>query len=234
MTRRLITAIDTADAARAAELVRAVAPHCGLLKFGLEFFLRHGPAGLQVAGDAPVFLDLKLHDIPNTVAGAVRALLPLNLAMLTVHAGGGAAMVAAAVEAAAGAGTGPKILAVTVLTSLDAAALHGIGVSGGTTQQVLRLARLALDEGADGLVCSAHEISRLRDAFGAKPILVVPGIRPAGAALGDQARVMTPEAAIAAGADYIVVGRPITGAENPGQAASAIAAAIAAQPADAV
>jgi orotidine-5'-phosphate decarboxylase len=214
-------------------LVKAVAPHCGPVKFGLEFFCAHGPAGLQLAGEAPVILDLKLHDIPNTVAGAVRALLPLNLAMLTIHAGGGAAMMAAAVAAAKSAKNPPKILAVTVLTSLDATALHGVGVAGGTTQQVLRLARLALDEGADGLVCSAHEISRLRDAFGAKPILVVPGIRPAGAAHGDQARVMTPESAIAAGADYIVVGRPITGAENPGQAAAAIAASIASRKADA-
>jgi len=218
--KRLIAAIDTPDAMRAAALVRAVAPHCGLIKFGLEFFAAHGPAGLTAAQGAPVFLDLKLHDIPNTVAGAVRALLPLNVAMLTVHAAGGAAMVAAA---AAAAEKGPKILAVTVLTSLDGQALHETGVAGGTKQQVLRLARLALDAGADGLVCSAHEVSLLRDAFGPAPILVVPGIRPAGSAVGDQARVMTPEQAVAAGADYIVVGRPITEAADPGAAAAAIA-----------
>jgi orotidine-5'-phosphate decarboxylase len=226
MTGKLIAAIDTADATRAAELITAVAPHCGLVKLGLEFFLRNGPAGLAVAAGTPLFLDLKLHDIPNTVAGGIRALLPLGADMLTIHAAGGAAMVAAAVEAAREGNKKPKILAVTVLTSMDAAALHGTGIAGGPVQQVLRLARLALNEGADGLVCSAHEIAQLRDAFGEKPILVVPGIRPAGAATGDQARVMTPEQAIAAGADYIVVGRPITGAANPGLAAAEIAAAI--------
>jgi orotidine-5'-phosphate decarboxylase len=226
MTGKLIAAIDTADAARAAELITAVAPHCGLVKLGLEFFLRNGPAGVAAAAGTPLFLDLKLHDIPNTVAGGIRALLPLGADMLTIHAAGGAAMVAAAMAAAQEGRKKPKILAVTVLTSMDAAALHGTGISGGPVQQVLRLARLALAEGADGLVCSAHEITQLRDAFGEKPILVVPGIRPAGAAIGDQARVMTPEQAIAAGADYIVVGRPITGAANPGQAAAEIAAAI--------
>jgi orotidine-5'-phosphate decarboxylase len=225
--RRLITAIDTPDVAKAAALVREVAPHCGMVKLGLEFFLRHGAAGYrEVAQERPVFLDLKLHDIPNTVAGAVRSLLPLAPHMLTIHAVGGGAMVAAAVEAAGSALHRPKILAVTVLTSLDARALHETGVAGGTTQQVLRLARLALENGADGLICSPHEIAQLRDAFGAKPLLVVPGIRPVGAALGDQARVMTPEEAVRAGADYIVVGRPITGAAQPGAAAAGIAAAI--------
>jgi orotidine-5'-phosphate decarboxylase len=223
--KRLIAAIDTADFGQAGEWVRAVAPHCGLVKLGLEFFIRHGPAGLSVAGDAPVFLDLKLHDIPNTVAGAVRSVLPLGVRMLTVHAGGGSAMVAAAREAAEVAGAmRPLILAVTVLTSLDASGLHDVGVAGGTRQQVLRLGRLALEAGADGLVCSAHEIAILRDAFGGEPVLVVPGIRPPGSDVGDQARVMTPQAAVAAGANYIVVGRPITTAANPGKAAAEIAA----------
>ena len=224
--KRLIAAIDTADAHHAGRLIRAVAPHCGLIKLGLEYFLRHGPAGLASAEDMPVFLDLKLHDIPNTVAGAVRSLAPFGVAMLTIHASGGAAMVAAAANAAAQSTARPKILAVTVLTSLNTSTLAETGVSGGTTQQVLRLARLALDNGADGLVCSAHEISALRDAFGASPILVVPGIRPAGSDVGDQARVMTPEQAVAAGADYLVVGRPITQAPAPGEAAAAIAASI--------
>ncbi len=226
--QRLIAAIDTPELARAQSLIADVAPHCGLVKLGLEFFLRHGTQGYRdAAGGRPVFLDLKLHDIPNTVAGAVRSLLPLAPQMLTIHAAGGGAMIAAAVRAAEEAPAKPKILAVTVLTSLDARALSDIGVAGGTTQQVLRLARLALDNGADGLICSPHEIAQLRDAFGEKPLLVVPGIRPAGAALGDQARVMTPEEAMNAGADYIVVGRPITGAAQPGQAAAAIAADIA-------
>jgi orotidine-5'-phosphate decarboxylase len=225
--RRLIAAIDTPELDRASTLVRELAPHCGLVKLGLEFFLKHGPAGFTTAAQGnPVFLDLKLHDIPNTVAGAVRSLLPLGADMLTIHAGGGGKMIAAAAEAVRGAARRPKILAVTVLTSLDAASLAEMGVSGGPAQQVLRLARVALENGADGLVCSAHEISLIRDAFGAKPILVVPGIRPAGAAVGDQARVMTPEAAIKAGADYIVVGRPITEAASPANAAAAIAAAI--------
>jgi orotidine-5'-phosphate decarboxylase len=223
---RLITAIDTADLGRAGSLVAAVAPHSGLLKFGLEFFNAHGLAGLAAAGEMPIFLDLKLHDIPNTVAGAIRALAPARIAMLTIHAAGGAAMIAAAAQAAAALPMRPKILGVTVLTSLDASALSDIGVAGGTTQQVLRLARLALGAGADGLICSAHELPALRDAFGAAPLLVVPGIRPAGSPAGDQARTMTPEQAVAAGADYIVVGRPITAAENPAAAAAAIASSL--------
>jgi orotidine-5'-phosphate decarboxylase len=177
----------------------------------------------------PVFVDLKLHDIPNTVAGAVRALLPLAPRLLTVHAAGGAAMVAAARRAAENAGTTrPLLLAVTVLTSLDADALRASGVTGGLLGQVSRLARQALEAGADGLVCSAHEVTMLRAAFGDGPLLVVPGVRPAGATADDQVRRMTPRAAAAAGADWLVVGRPITGAPDPAAAAAAIAAEIAA------
>jgi len=220
----LITAIDTSELDQAAALVDQVAPHCAMVKLGLEFFLRQGAAGYAAAARGrDVFLDLKLHDIPNTVAGGVRAVLPLAPKLLTIHAQGGAAMVEAAVKAADGR---TKIIAVTVLTSLSSEALAQTGVSGGPAQQVLRLARLALGAGADGLVCSPHEISLLRDAFGAKPILVVPGIRPVGAALGDQSRVMTPQQAAAAGADYIVVGRPITGAPDPATAAAEIAACL--------
>jgi len=154
--------------------------------------------------------------------------LPLNVRMLTVHAAGGAAMVAAAREAAeSGSAKRPRILAVTVLTSLDDAALTATGVAGGAHDQVLRLAALALNAGADGLICSPHELAALRQAFGGKPLLVVPGIRPAGAVVGDQARVMTPQDAVRLGADYIVVGRPITGAADPAIAAAEIAAAIA-------
>jgi orotidine-5'-phosphate decarboxylase len=230
MSRRcgLIAALDTTDPSQAAGWAAAVAPHCGMVKLGLEFFLANGVAGMRVAGGAAVFLDLKLHDIPNTVAGAVRAVLPLRPRMLTLHAAGGAAMLAAARTAAEAAGEGrPILLAVTVLTSLDPAALAETGVAGGPRQQVLRLARLAMAAGADGLVCSPMEISALRDALGDAPVLVVPGIRPAGAAADDQARTMTPRAAAAAGADWLVVGRPITRATDPAAAAAAMAAEIA-------
>ena len=224
---RLIAALDTTDVSRARALAQAVAPYAGLLKLGLEFFLANGAAGLRAVTDKPVFLDLKLHDIPNTVAGGVRAVLDLRPAMLTIHAAGGAAMIAAARRAAEAAGADrPLLLAVTVLTSLDAEALHATGVAGGPRQQVLRLARLALEAGADGLVCSPLEVAMLRDALGPGPALVVPGIRPAGSAAGDQMRTMTPRDAVEAGADWIVVGRPITAAPDVGQAAAAIAAAI--------
>ncbi len=223
----LIAALDTADAGQARAWAEALAPHCGMLKLGLEFVLAQGPAGVRGIAARPVFLDLKLHDIPNTVAGAVRALLPLRPRMLTLHAGGGPAMIEAARRMADTVEDAPVLLAVTVLTSLDSSALHATGVAGGPRQQVLRLARLALDAGADGLVCSAHEASMLRDALGSRPILVVPGIRPRGSPAGDQARTMTPREAVDAGADWIVVGRPITGSADPAAAAAAIAAEIA-------
>jgi len=220
---RLIVALDTADLAQARTWAASIGPHCGLFKLGLEFFLAHGSAGYRAIAGRPVFLDLKLHDIPNTVAGAVRAVLPLRPAMLTVHAGGSAAMITAARRAAEAAGAErPLLLAVTVLTSLTTADLAAVGVSGSVETQVLRLARLALDAGADGLVCSALEVAMLRAALGPGPKLVVPGIRPAGAATGDQARVMTPRQAVAAGADWIVVGRPITAAADPERVAAAL------------
>jgi orotidine-5'-phosphate decarboxylase len=229
MTRRcgLIAALDTTDIAEARLWAKAVRPHCRMVKLGLEFFLANGAAGVAAVADLPVFLDLKLHDIPNTVAGAVRAVLPLRPHMLTLHASGGAAMFFAAREATDTAkGEKPLLLGVTVLTSLDDAALSDVGVAGGARQQVLRLARLALAAGADGLVCGPLEISVLRDALGDEPVLVVPGIRPAGAAADDQARTMAPGAAAAAGADWLVVGRPITRAADPAAAAAAIAAEI--------
>jgi len=224
----LIPALDTTDAAQARSWARAVAPHCAMVKLGLEFFAAHGPAGVREAvGGAPFFLDLKLHDIPNTVAGAVRPLLPLAPALLTLHASGGAAMIRAARAVVDQAGAATKLLAVTVLTSLDDAALAEIGMGTPALAQVLRLGRLAMEAGAHGLVCSAHEVAALRAALGPGAVLVVPGIRPAGAAPGDQARTMTPRQAAAAGADYIVVGRPITQADDPAAAAAAIAAEIA-------
>jgi orotidine-5'-phosphate decarboxylase len=227
MTAGLIAALDTTEPATAQSWARAVTPHCGMVKLGLEYFLANGAPGMKLFHGTPVFLDLKLHDIPNTVAGAVRAVLPLQPAMLTLHAAGGAAMIAAARAAADPEGEArPILLAVTVLTSLDGEALHETGIAGGARQQVLRLARLALSAGADGLVCSAHEVSMLRDAFGAAPVLVVPGIRPVGSDAGGQARVMTPREAADAGADWLVVGRPITQAIDPGRAAQMIAASL--------
>lgn len=225
----LIAALDTTDPQQALAWARMVSPHCGMIKLGLEFFLANGTEGARLINQLPVFLDLKLHDIPNTVAGAVRAVLPLRPAMLTLHAAGGGAMIAAARAAAEQAGEArPVLLAVTVLTSLDAQTLHATGVAGGARQQVMRLARLALDAGADGLVCSAHEVAMLRAALGPTPVLVVPGIRPAGSDLGDQARTMTPTDAAQAGADWLVVGRPITMATDPAAATAAIAAELAA------
>jgi orotidine-5'-phosphate decarboxylase len=222
---KLIVALDTADANQARVWAEAVAPSAGLLKVGLEFFLANGAEGFKAIAGAPIFLDLKLHDIPNTVAGGVRAVLPLRPRMLTIHASGGSAMIRAAHQAAGVAATDrPMILAVTVLTSLDQTDLVAVGVAATPAEQVMRLARLAIEAGADGLVCSPLEVAMLRQALGPAVKLVVPGIRPEGAAFGDQARTMTPAAAIAAGADWIVVGRPITGARDPGMAAADIAA----------
>jgi orotidine-5'-phosphate decarboxylase len=224
---KLIVALDTADANQARVWAEAVAPSAGLLKVGLEFFLANGAEGFKAIAGAPIFLDLKLHDIPNTVAGGVRAVLPLRPRMLTIHASGGSAMIRAAHEAAGIAATDrPMILAVTVLTSLYQTDLVAVGVAATPAEQVMRLARLAIEAGADGLVCSPLEVAMLRQALGPAVKLVVPGIRPEGAASGDQARTMTPAAAIAAGADWIVVGRPITGAQDPGMAAADIAAGI--------
>lgn len=231
MTQRrapgLIAAIDTTDVSRARVLAQALQPHCGLIKLGLEFYLAHGAQGVRQVTQAPIFLDLKLHDIPNTVAGGVRAVLPVRPAMLTIHASGGPAMIEAASKAVRDVAHPPLVLAVTVLTSLDEATTRALGWSDPPREQVVRLARLALAAGANGLVCSAHEVAPLRDALGDDPVLVVPGIRPAGAALGDQARVMTPTQAVQAGADWLVVGRPITEAPDPAQAAARIAAEIA-------
>ncbi len=225
----LCVALDAPDLATAEAWAAAVAPAAGLLKVGLELFSAEGaPAVRRIAAHRPVFLDLKLHDIPNTVAGAIRSLAPLGADWITIHASGGPAMVAAAREAAekAGGARRPKILAVTVLTSIDAATLSEIGVAGGTMQQVLRLGRLAVAAGADGLVCSPREVAALRDALGEGPALVVPGIRPAGSAADDQARTATPEAMAVAGATWVVVGRPITKAADPGAAAQGIAASL--------
>jgi orotidine-5'-phosphate decarboxylase len=209
-------------------LAAALGPHCGLLKVGLALFTAAGPHAVSAIGaHAPVFLDLKLHDIPNTVADAVRALMPLRPAMLTLHATGGAAMLSAARDAAEAApGPRPLLLGVTVLTSLDARTLRDIGMVDDPVTQAVRLGRMAMRSGADGLVCSPLEVAALRGALGPTPKIVVPGVRPAGMPAGDQRRTATPAEAIAAGADWIVIGRPITGAEDPAAAAAAIAATL--------
>jgi|SRR5690606_4251642 len=232
MTRRraivaapIAVAIDAPDIETAARWASAVAPHVSTLKVGLELYLRYGPEVVQtVRGDHGVelFLDLKLHDIPATVAGAARAVARLRPAFLTVHASGGADMVRAAVEAA----PDTRIAAVTVLTSLDEAALDAVGVRGPASDAVRRLAVLAVGAGARALVCSPHEVAALRSEVGPEVTLITPGVRPAGADQGDQARVATPEAALAAGADLLVVGRPITRAPDPGAAAAALGAAL--------
>ncbi|PYD60170.1 orotidine-5'-phosphate decarboxylase [Novacetimonas maltaceti] len=229
---RLIVSLDTKDRAQAAAW-RDVAAHASaMVKMGLEFTYAQGlEAVREVADGLPLFLDLKLHDIPNTVASAIGSLARVRPAMLTIHASGGRAMIAAArraVDETFPEGARPLLLAVTVLTSLDAEALHETGVESDVADQVVRLGRLAVSAGADGLVCSPHEIRLLREALGDGPVLVVPGIRPAGSAAGDQKRIMTPAQAHAAGADYIVVGRPITRAPDPAAAAAAIAAELSA------
>jgi orotidine-5'-phosphate decarboxylase len=227
----LIAALDTQDPATAKAWAQAVGPSAGAVKLGLEFAYAAGfQAVADVAGSTPLFLDLKLHDIPNTVGAAVRALSYLRPRMLTLHASGGRAMMEAARQAcdeAFPADARPALLAVTVLTSLDDHALAETGVTDGARAQVLRLGKLAMQAGIDGLVCSAHEIAPLRDALGDAPLLVTPGIRPAGSQAGDQKRVMTPGEARQAGADWIVVGRPITQAADPAVAAAAIAAELA-------
>ncbi len=227
MACQLIVALDTSDPRQASAWAEAVSPFCGLVKLGLEFFAANGPAGVETVTERPVFLDLKLHDIPNTVAGAVRSLLPLEPRMLTLHAGGGPRMIAAAREACRDVPDPPLLLAVTVLTSLDASALAAMGVQSTIEDQVVRLARMAMANGAHGLVCSPREVRVLRDALGPEPALVIPGIRPAGVSLDDQARTMTPREAAEAGADWIVVGRPITAVPDPAAAAREIAASIA-------
>jgi orotidine-5'-phosphate decarboxylase len=221
-SERLCAALDFPSFAAAEPFARAIAPHVGVLKVGLELFVAEGPAAVRAAAalGRPVFLDLKLHDIPNTVEGAARSAATSGAALLTVHAAGGAEMVRAAVR---GAGPGVRVLAVTVLTSLDAAALEAVGLAGPPEAAVVRLARLAVGAGAGGLVCSPHEVAAVRAAVGPGPLLVVPGVRPAGAARGDQARVATPAEAVRAGADVIVLGRPLRDAPDPAAAARAIA-----------
>jgi orotidine-5'-phosphate decarboxylase len=227
----VFVAIDTRDLERAIDLAQAVRGIAGGVKLGLEFFSAQGPRGVRAIAELglPVFLDLKLHDIPNTVSKAVEALAPLQPQILTVHASGGRAMLEAAKNAAP---STTKIVGVTVLTSLDSDDLAAAGVQGSPAEQVDRLARLAREAGIDGIVCSGAEVSQARKAW-PEGFFVVPGVRPAGSETGDQKRVVTPARAVADGASVLVIGRPITGALNPRQAMMDIAATLEQTPAQA-
>jgi orotidine-5'-phosphate decarboxylase len=224
----IFVALDTQDLARALDLARSIGPHVGGFKIGLEFISAFGPDGIRAIVELgrPVFADVKFHDIPNTVAGASKALATLGASIFNIHVSGGEAMMRAAVEAVAGASPRPKIIGVTVLTSLDNSVLESVGQRTPAAEQVVRLARLAKASGLDGVVCSPQEIAMVRAACGPQFLIVTPGIRPAGAELADQRRVLTPEEAVRAGADILVIGRPITGATDPARAASAIRQAL--------
>ncbi len=221
---RLIVALDVSSAAEARQIVQSIGEAANTYKIGKQLFTAEGPQIVRdlVASGRKVFLDLKFHDIPNTVASAVREAAKLNISMLTVHASGGSKMLRAAAEAAAQSPAKPMVLAVTVLTSLSDADLAELGVPSDVQTQVLRLGSLALNAGCGGLVASAKEASELRRELGPDFAIVTPGVRPAGTSVGDQARVLTPKEAIAAGATYLVVGRPILEAANPSIAAEQI------------
>lgn len=220
----IYVALDTPDLARAKAIATRVRHHVGGVKLGLEFFMANGRHGVHEMAEIglPIFLDLKLHDIPNTVAKAIQALRPLNPAILTVHAAGGRAMLE---DAKAAAPTGTKVVAVTMLTSLDATDLTSIGLSPDPHEQVVRLAELARSAGVDGIVCSGEEVKAAHSAW-KDGFFVVPGVRPIDGKAGDQKRVVTPRAALDGGASILVVGRPITQAENPDLAAREIEATL--------
>ncbi|HEV2452516.1 MAG TPA: orotidine-5'-phosphate decarboxylase [Streptosporangiaceae bacterium] len=227
MTKRapIAVALDAPNLETAALWAGLVTPYVSTVKIGLELYLRYGPeavASIRGASGVRIFLDLKLHDIPATVAGAAKAVARLHPQLLTVHAAGGPAMIRAAVDAA----PDVPVAAVTVLTSLSSADMDQVGVTGNTTDWVLRLATLAVEAGASGLVCSPQEVAAVRAAVGPDVTLITPGVRTAGSAVHDQARVATPEEALAAGADLLVIGRAITAAPDPGAAAAAIAASL--------
>jgi orotidine-5'-phosphate decarboxylase len=220
-------ALDAPDLQTAVTWAEAAGPYVSTTKVGLELYLRDGAAAVaavrEASGGRDLFLDLKLHDIPNTVAGAARSVAPLAPTYLTVHASGGAAMIRAAVDAL----PDTKVAGVTVLTSLSDADLAAVGLAGPSPDAARRLAALAVAAGARAIVCSPHEVSLVRGEVGADVTLITPGVRPAGGDAGDQARVATPEQALADGADLLVVGRPITGAPAVRAAAAALASALA-------
>ena len=218
----IAVALDGKDLATISAWATAVAPHVAVLKVGLESFLRDGEAAIAAARstDCALFLDLKLHDIPNTVAGAARSVARFAPEYLTVHALGGAEMIRAAADAL----PDTRVTAVTILTSMDEAALRSIGIAEAPLDAAVRLARLAVGAGARAIVCSPLEVAAIRSAVPADVVLITPGVRPAGADAGDQKRIATPQQAIADGADLVVIGRPITGAADPAAAAAAIGA----------
>ncbi|MGA3371750.1 MAG: orotidine-5'-phosphate decarboxylase [Terracidiphilus sp.] len=222
--KRLIVALDVPDAASAASLVNQMEKNCQWFKVGLELFVAAGPAVIEplVARGHSVFLDLKLHDIPNTVAGAVRSAAVLGVKMLTLHAAGGPAMLAAAKAALDGIADAPQLLAVTVLTSMDQSQMKAVGLERSPGEEAELLARMGREAGIRGFVCSPQEVDSLRALTGPEGVLVVPGIRPAGAETGDQRRIAAPAEALRLGASYLVVGRPITQAADPAAAAEAI------------
>lgn len=224
MRERLIVALDVASAIEAQEIVYELGDAISTYKVGLQLFTSEGPRFVSelVNSGRKVFLDLKFHDIPNTVAGAVRSAAELGVHMITVHAAGGSRMLEAAVKAAKAGSHHPIILAVTVLTSLSQAELEQSGVSGAISDQVRRLANLTKATGCGGVVTSAQEAASIRPVLGPGMAIVTPGIRPSGAAVGDQSRIATPASAIRAGASHLVVGRPILAAENRNRAATAI------------
>jgi orotidine-5'-phosphate decarboxylase len=223
---RLIIALDVPDADSAASVVNRLDGRVSWFKVGLELFTAAGPAVLEpiLMRGHRVFLDLKFHDIPNTVAGAVRSAASLGVHMMTIHASGGPAMLTAARQALDGRANPPELLAVTVLTSMDNAQLAATGVDRNAASQVELLGRIGVAAGYRGFVCSPQEVSRMRALTGPKGILVVPGVRPAGAGTGDQKRIATPDEALRQGASYLVVGRPVTQAPDPAEAAEAIVA----------
>ena len=222
--QRLIVALDVSTAAAARKIVAAVGDSAFTYKVGMQLYTAEGPPIVRdlVASGRRVFLDLKYHDIPNTVSAAVTEAAKLGVSMLTVHAAGGGKMLRAAVDAAASQPTAPLVLAVTVLTSLDATDLGSQGVRGSVEDQVLRLAALALSNGCRGIVASAREAAALRAELGLDFVIVTPGVRPAGSGHADQVRVVTPVEAVKSGASHIVVGRPITEAADPAAEAKAI------------
>jgi orotidine-5'-phosphate decarboxylase len=222
--KRLIVALDVPDAASAEALIGQLENTCQWFKVGLELFIAAGPSIVELltARGHSVFLDLKLHDIPNTVASAVRSATRLGVKMMTLHAAGGPAMLTAARAALDGVVEPPELLAVTVLTSMDQAQVHAVGLKRSPAAQVELLARMGLGVGIRGFVCSPQEVASLRALTGPEGVLVIPGIRPAGAAIGDQKRIATPAEALRLGASYLVVGRPITQAADPAETAEAI------------